>query len=116
MTMFLRTITIAATVVCLGSNCLAWQSAQKLYKHVAAFSIDGFHSSDVEKYINLRPGSVIAKLLETGHEYTNAYTSAVCSFLNARQIRFLIHCLKPSDSFPGALAQFTGAGPRTTGV
>ena len=68
------------------------------YKYVAAFSIDGFHSSDVEKYVSARPGSTIAQLLKTGYEYTNAKTSA------------------PSDSFPGTLNQFTGASPRTTGV
>ncbi|KAI9872726.1 MAG: hypothetical protein M1830_001258 [Pleopsidium flavum] len=70
----------------------------KCYSHVAAFSIDGFHSSDVEKYVNLRKDSTIAKLLQTGYEYTDAFTSA------------------PSDSFPGTLSQFTGASPRTTGV
>ncbi|MCJ1270324.1 hypothetical protein MMC22_010220 [Lobaria immixta] len=69
-----------------------------VYKHVAVFSIDGLHSSDVEKYVSLRPGSTIANLLGTGFEYTNAYTSG------------------PSDSFPGTLNQFTGASPRTTGI
>ncbi|KAL9581768.1 MAG: hypothetical protein Q9212_003706, partial [Teloschistes hypoglaucus] len=68
------------------------------YKHVAVFSVDGMHGSDVEKYIALRPQSAIAQLLETGYEYTDAFTSA------------------PSDSFPGTLAQFTGASPKTTGV
>lgn len=71
---------------------------QGAYKHVAIFSIDGMHGSDVEKYISLRPQSTIAQLLESGYEYTNAFTSA------------------PSDSFPGTLAQFTGASPKTTGV
>ncbi len=68
------------------------------YKYVAAFSVDGMHGSDVEKYVAARPKSTIAGLLENGYEYTNAFTSA------------------PSDSFPGTLAQFTGSGPRTTGV
>ena len=68
------------------------------YKYVAAFSVDGMHSSDVEKYVAARPKSTIAELLENGYEYQNAYTSA------------------PSDSFPGTLNQFTGASPRTTGV
>jgi predicted AlkP superfamily pyrophosphatase or phosphodiesterase len=72
--------------------------AAKTFKHVAYFSIDGFHSSDVEKYVAVRPNSTIASLLSTGIEYTNAFTSA------------------PSDSFPGTLNQFTGASPRTTGV
>ncbi|KIW15853.1 hypothetical protein PV08_05903 [Exophiala spinifera] len=68
------------------------------YKYVLAFSIDGMHSSDVEKYTAARPGSNITKLLSTGYEYTNAFTSA------------------PSDSFPGSIAQFTGGSPRTTGI
>lgn len=70
----------------------------RVYKYVATFSIDGFHSSDVGKYVALRPESTIAQLLETGYEYTNAYTSA------------------PSDSFPGASAQWTGASPRLTNI
>ena len=73
-------------------------ASSKSYKHVAAFSIDGFHSSDVGKYVTLRPNSTLAQLLETGYEYTNAYTAA------------------PSDSFPGTVAQFTGASPITTSV
>ncbi|KAF8532740.1 type I phosphodiesterase/nucleotide pyrophosphatase [Gautieria morchelliformis] len=72
--------------------------AAKTYKHIAYFSIDGFHGSDVEKYVAVRPNSTIASLLSTGFEYTNAFTSA------------------PSDSFPGTINQFTGASPRTTGV
>ncbi|KAF7512799.1 hypothetical protein GJ744_000366 [Endocarpon pusillum] len=68
------------------------------FKYVIAISIDGLHSSDVPKYLGLRPKSNIAALLEVGYEYTNAYTSA------------------PSDSFPGTLAQFTGSSPKTTGV
>ena len=68
------------------------------YNFVATFSVDGMHGSDVEKYVALRPKSTIAKLLQNGYEYTNAFTTS------------------PSDSFPGTLAQFTGSGPRTTGV
>ena len=68
------------------------------FKHVAVFSIDGFHASDLDKYVALRPNSNISTLLKTGYEYAGAYTSA------------------PSDSFPGTVAQFTGATPRTTGV
>lgn len=68
------------------------------YKHVAVFSVDGFHASDLDKYVALRPNSNISALLKTGYEYSSAYTSA------------------PSDSFPGTVAQFTGATPRTTGV
>jgi predicted AlkP superfamily pyrophosphatase or phosphodiesterase len=73
-------------------------SFAKKFKHVAVFSIDGLHSSDVEKYLQIAPNSNISKLLSTGFEYTNAWTSA------------------PSDSFPGTIAQYTGASPRTHGV
>jgi Type I phosphodiesterase / nucleotide pyrophosphatase len=73
-------------------------AASPTYEHVALFSIDGFHGSDVAKYVAKRPDSTLAKLLSTGYEYTNAFTSA------------------PSDSFPGSQIQFTGATPRTTGV
>lgn len=75
----------------------AW-GEEKVYKYVAAFSIDGFHSSDVDKYVAVRPKSTIASLLETGYEYSDAYTSG------------------PSDSFPGTMNFVTGASPRTTGV
>lgn len=67
-------------------------------KHVALFSIDGFHSSNVDKYVAKRPKSTIAKLLATGYEYTNAFS------------------LKPSESFPGTMNQATGAPPVNTGV
>lgn len=81
-----------------GLTVASDKKAKTVYKHVAAFSIDGLHSSDVPKYIALRPKSIIAELLETGYEFTDAYTSA------------------PSDSFPGAMNLFTGASPRTHGV
>jgi hypothetical protein len=91
--MLLQSLLVVATA--LTGRALA---DDKVYKYVAAFSIDGFHSSDVEKYIAVRPQSTIASLLSTGYEYTDAYTSG------------------PSDSFPGTMNLFTGAAPRTTGV
>ena len=54
----------------------------KVYKYVVAFSVDGMHSSDVEKWVALKPQSTIATLLQSGYEYTDCYTSA------------------PSDSYP----------------
>lgn len=68
------------------------------FKHVIAISIDGMHSSDVAKWLAIRPNGSIAGLVNTGMQYTDAWTSA------------------PSDSFPGTLAQYTGAMPPTTGV
>ncbi|KAF2416913.1 hypothetical protein EJ08DRAFT_673710 [Tothia fuscella] len=66
-------------------------------KYVTIFSIDGLHSSDLDKYLALGPSN-FSKLLDTGYRYTNAFTSF------------------PSDSFPGTLAPFTGATPKTHGV
>lgn len=62
-----------------------------MIKHVAVISVDGMHSSDIAKYLAIRPDAFIGTMLQTGYEYTNAYTSA------------------PSDSFPGTVAQYTGA-------
>lgn len=64
----------------LGSLLIVTAAAapvQAPYKHVITLSIDGMHGSDVEKYLAVRPNSAIAKLLATGYEYQNAYTSAV---------------------------------------
>ena len=52
-------------------------SAVTKYKYVLAFSADGMHSSDVEKYVALRPKGTIAGLLATGYEYSDAYTTGV---------------------------------------
>ncbi|MCJ1249977.1 hypothetical protein MMC30_007203 [Trapelia coarctata] len=95
--MYLSSLIVGAAALAI-SGVEANPVPKAKYKYVAAFSIDGFHASDVEKYVSARPGSTIAQLLKTGYEYTNAKTSA------------------PSDSFPGTLNQFTGASPRTTGV
>ena len=94
---FISIIIGAAALAAIGAESGPVAKTQ-LFKHVAVFSIDGFHATDVEKYVVARPKSTIAQLLETGYEYTNAYTS------------------EPSDSFPGTVAQFTGASPRTTGI
>jgi len=80
-----------------GNRGNGWHQGQP-YKHMAVFSVDGMHASDVEKYLVVRPKSNISLLLATGYEYTNAYTSA------------------PSDSFPGTMAQWTGGTPAVTGV
>jgi hypothetical protein len=80
-----------------GSDC--YGSNGQGYKHVAIFSFDGLHASDVDKYLALRgPSSNMSRLLEHGHRFTGAYTSF------------------PSDSFPGSMGPFTGSSPRTHGV
>src|SRR5256885_7686385 len=45
--------------------------------------------------------------------YTTLFRSA---FLNLVQGKFNADLPQPSDSFPGTLAQYTGAGPATHGV
>ena len=61
-------------------------------------SVDGLHESDVAWYVSNHPESELAKLVAGGAHYTRARTPI------------------PSDSFPGLVAQVTGANPRTAGV
>ena len=71
---------------------------QPLAKHVLLLSIDGFHAQDLTRFIATNPSSALARLAARGTSFLNASTS------------------KPSDSFPGMMAQVTGASPKTTGV
>ncbi len=87
-----------ALIAALGGRAVANTPDSKVYKHVVTFSIDGMHSSDVEKWVALKPDSTIATLLKTAYEYTDCYTSA------------------PSDSYPGVANFVTGGSPRTTGM
>lgn len=50
---------------------------QSAYQHVITLSVDGLHSSDVPKYLAIRPQSTFATLLNTGIVYPGCYTSAV---------------------------------------
>jgi hypothetical protein len=61
------------------------------YEHVLLISVDGLHSLDAELYAALKPDSAIASFYQRGVVYKNASTS------------------RPSDSFPGLMAQITGA-------
>ena len=67
-------------------------------EHVLLISIDGFHAVDLSTCIasNLCPH--LAGLAQHGTTYANAFTT------------------KPSDSFPGLLAQLTGGTSKSTGV
>lgn len=80
------------------SDAAGYDCHHQPFKHVVTFSVDGMHSSDVGKWMAMRPNGNISMLLQHAYEYTNAWTSA------------------PSDSFPGTMAQYTGATPKTTGV
>jgi hypothetical protein len=67
-------------------------------QHVLLISIDGFHAVDLENCTASGLCPNIAGLAAHGTTYTNAATT------------------KPSDSFPGLLAQVTGGTSKTTGV
>jgi predicted AlkP superfamily pyrophosphatase or phosphodiesterase len=60
-----------------------------IFQHVAIFSVDGLHGSDIDKWLAKGPSN-ISKMLDNGYRYSNAWTTF------------------PSDSFPGTLAQYTG--------
>ncbi|MEU6581135.1 alkaline phosphatase family protein [Nocardia sp. NPDC046763] len=66
--------------------------------HVLLISIDGMHQADLAWYVKQHPNSALASLANNGAEYTNAETT------------------NPSDSFPGMVAQFTGATAGQSGV
>src|SRR5215471_12006245 len=67
-------------------------------KRVLLLSVDGLHAVDLANCVVARTCPHLAQLAETGITYTNAVTT------------------KPSDSFPGMLAQVTGATSKSTGV
>ena len=67
-------------------------------KRVLFISVDGMHALDLANYVRDHPDSTLAKLSAHGVTYTQAWTS------------------RPSDSFPGTLAEFTGGTPISTGV
>jgi hypothetical protein len=67
-------------------------------QHVLLISIDGFHAVDLEVCVAAGTCPNLAGLTKTGVTYTNASTT------------------KPSDSFPGLLAQLTGGTPKSTGI
>lgn len=67
-------------------------------KHVLLISVDGIHQADLAWYVKQHPNSALANLAGNGEQYTNAQTT------------------NPSDSFPGMVAQLTGATAGQSGV
>jgi hypothetical protein len=67
-------------------------------RHVLLLSVDGMHASDLAYWVRTHPRSALARLVADGTDYTRAKTTF------------------PSDSFPGMIAQFTGAGAGKAGV
>jgi len=95
---------VALALVSLFSFTAAAQPTGKI-QHVLLISIDGMHSLDfancskgVAIYGNQTYCPHLATLSSTGVHYLQALTS------------------KPSDSFPGLVAQITGGTPRSAGV
>jgi hypothetical protein len=68
------------------------------YEHVLLISVDGMHAIDLANWVQNHPSSNFAKLANTGIVYPNTFTTA------------------PSDSYPGMIAQVTGASPKTAGL
>ncbi|WP_430667250.1 alkaline phosphatase family protein [Jatrophihabitans telluris] len=81
-----------------GSHGSTTGSAHAASKHVLLLSVDGLHQSDLAYYIGKHPHSALATLVASGTSYTKAKTTF------------------PSDSFPGMIAQLTGADAGTAGV
>jgi hypothetical protein len=67
-------------------------------KRILFISVDGMHALDLTNFVREHPQSTLARLSAHGVTYTQALTS------------------RPSDSFPGTLAEFTGGTPISTGV
>lgn len=89
---------ITAAQILRGAAQATGADADHHVKRVLFISIDGMHALDVANYVKAHPDSALAKLSAHGVTYTQAWTS------------------KPSDSFPGTLAEFTGGTPISTGV
>ena len=95
----LRNLLIASTAwVSIGHASAASPAVTPAYQHVLLISVDGMHAADLTNWIQSHPNSNFAKLANTGIMYPNAFTTA------------------PSDSYPGMLAQVTGATPKTGGL
>jgi Type I phosphodiesterase / nucleotide pyrophosphatase len=100
---YARWIALMSTLILLvtGPPSLGQASApltDRRIKSVLFISIDGMHALDLANYVKAHPDSTLAKLSAHGVTYTQAWTS------------------KPSDSFPGTMAEFTGGTPISTGV
>ncbi|GAA2746737.1 alkaline phosphatase family protein [Terrabacter aerolatus] len=88
----------AAGVATAGPSTHPDASPGHAQRHVLLLSVDGLHQSDLDWYVNAHPRSALASLVKGGTSYSRARTTF------------------PSDSFPGMVAQLTGAGPGTSGV
>jgi len=90
--------TVAVVAVAAQPAAAASPAVTSTYQHVLLISVDGMHAIDLANWIQSHPSSNFAKLANSGIIYPNAFTTA------------------PSDSYPGMLAQVTGASPKTAGL
>ncbi len=87
---------LALSALCLTSLASAAQAPR--IRHVLLISIDGLHEEDLANCIAAGTCTHLAALARHAVTYTDAETT------------------RPSDSFPGMIAQVTGGTPRLTGV
>ncbi len=92
----------ASTALLTGLTSLILQPksafADGTVQHVLLLSVDGLHAVDLENCVAADTCPHLRSLTKHGTTYTNASTT------------------KPSDSFPGLLAQLTGGTSKSTGV
>ena len=96
------TLLRAAACALLAAACAVGSVSAKAddrgISHVLLLSVDGLHAVDLANCQSTGTCPHLAQLIAHGITYTNATTT------------------KPSDSFPGMLAQVTGATSKSTGV
>jgi hypothetical protein len=97
---FLLATAVGAAALAVGGQTASAGDAAvgDFYQHVLLISVDGLHAIDLTNWIENHPQSNFAKLAGHGIIYPNAFTTA------------------PSDSYPGMLAQVTGATPKNGGL
>jgi hypothetical protein len=91
------------SAVFLAGPGAAWENGQRPphqngIEHVLLLSIDGLHAVDLANCVAADTCPNLERLTKHGITYTNASTT------------------KPSDSFPGLMAQITGGTSKSTGV
>ncbi len=94
---FARLAALLAVLPLLAPRAQAQTSVVPI-RHVLLISVDGLHQEDLARCIAAGTCPHLAALARHGVTYTDAMTT------------------RPSDSFPGMIAQVSGGTPRVTGV
>jgi hypothetical protein len=95
---FAAAYTMPVTLAASGGDNDGGESRLEGIEHVLLLSVDGLHAVDLANCLADESCPNLAGLTEHGKTYTDASTT------------------KPSDSFPGLLAQVTGGTSKSTGV